>query len=342
MEITEIHKYMVCVECPTFNHRAYIEDAMNGFCMQQTNFPFVCVIVDDASTDGEQEVIKKYFDAHFDLSEAGETDDYVMTFGRHKTNENCYFAVLYLKYNHYSIKKDKVSYYARWQNNCKYIAFCEGDDYWIDSTKLQRQTDALKSHPECSCSGHGFITKYQHNNDEIDFTIYDENKESFMFSINDFGKKWVLKTLTCLYKKDVFDSYAGKKYKYAKDVTIQYHALKMGNGIYITQPMGVYNVQDGGVWSALSNKEREKGNYNTLKELYLQNDKDKTIKPILYGIVRPLMCYETNFKQKLSYLKECLILSNSFKQYIKDLFLFPYSIIFRHKYSDSKEEYLKK
>ena len=132
----------------TFNHHAYIEDAMNGFCMQQTNFPFVCIIVDDASTDGEPEVIKKYFDVHFDLSESGETDDYVMTFGRHKTNENCYFAVLYLKYNHYSIKKSKEPYYVRWQDNAKYIALCEGDDYWIAKDKLQKQVDFLEKNKE--------------------------------------------------------------------------------------------------------------------------------------------------------------------------------------------------
>ena len=140
--------FLVCTKCMTFNHHAYIEDAMNGFCMQETNFPFVCVIVDDASTDGEPEVIKKYFDTHFDLSESGETDDYTMTFGQHKTNKNCYFAVLYLKYNHYSIKKSKVPYYSRWQDNSKYIALCEGDDYWIAADKLQRQADFLEKNEE--------------------------------------------------------------------------------------------------------------------------------------------------------------------------------------------------
>lgn len=339
--MTSDYSYMVCTKCMTFNHHAYIEDAMNGFCMQETNFPFVCVIVDDASTDGEPEVIKKYFDLHFDQSESGETDDYTMTFGQHKTNRNCYFAVLYLKYNHYSIKKDKTPYYARWQDNCKYIALCEGDDYWIAKDKLQMQAEALENHPDCSCSGHGFITKYQHNDDEIDFTINDNYQDSFIFTINDFGKKWVLKTLTCLYRREVFELYSSKKYKYAKDVTIQYHALKMGDGIYITKPMGVYNVQDGGVWSANSNIGRAKGNYNTYKELYLQNDKDRTIKPILCVIIRNLMCCETNFKQKLSLLKECLTLSDCCKQFIKTLILFPYSIVCRHKYSDSKE-YMRK
>ena len=59
--------FLVCARCFTYNHAPYIEDAMNGFCMQQTHFPYVCVIVDDASTDGESEVIKNYLQTHFDL-----------------------------------------------------------------------------------------------------------------------------------------------------------------------------------------------------------------------------------------------------------------------------------
>ena len=65
----EDKKYLVRVSCMTYNHAPYIVDAMNGFCMQETDFPFVCTIMDDASTDGEQEVIKKYLTDHFDLND---------------------------------------------------------------------------------------------------------------------------------------------------------------------------------------------------------------------------------------------------------------------------------
>lgn len=328
----------------TFNHHAYIEDAMNGFCMQKTDFPYLCIVMDDSSTDGEQDVIKNYVAERFNLLSTEETDDYFFNLCQHKTNGNCFFAVFYLKYNHYSIgeKSKKVLYYSKWQDTCKYIALCEGDDYWIDERKLQMQVDALEKNPECTCSGHGFITKYQHNNDEIDFTIYEQDSVSFVFTIDAFRKKWVLKTLTCLYKKEVFQSYSDKHYKFAKDVTSQYHALKLGNGIYIAKPMGIYNVQDGGVWSALSERNRLKGDYNTLMELYLQNDKDKLIKPFLCGIIRGLMCSETNLKMKFKYLKEYITLTESFKQKIKSLVLFPYSLLFQQKYSKESKEYLHK
>ena len=65
-----IQRNMVCVSCLTYNHENYITNAMNGFAMQQTNFPFVCTIVDDASTDGEQKVIWICLHEHFNLHDS--------------------------------------------------------------------------------------------------------------------------------------------------------------------------------------------------------------------------------------------------------------------------------
>lgn len=150
MELTD---FLVCVRCFTFNQVSYIEDAMNGFCIQNTNIPYVCIIVDDASTDGEQEVIKSYLTQHFKQDDTGyvrkeETDDYIMSFAQHKTNSNCFFAVYFLKYNHYSIKKDKFSYFSEFHDSAKYVALCEGDDYWIKPWKLQTQVDFMETHPD--------------------------------------------------------------------------------------------------------------------------------------------------------------------------------------------------
>lgn len=144
----EYPKFKVCCRCFTFNQAKYITDAMNGFTMQQTSFPFVCTIVDDASTDGEQEVIRKYVEENFDFSEGSvayhkETDYAHITYAQHKTNKNCYFAILYLKENHYSQHKPKMGYLSEWRDMCEYEAICEGDDYWIDATKLEKQADFL-------------------------------------------------------------------------------------------------------------------------------------------------------------------------------------------------------
>ena len=160
--MTNTPKFHLLVSCMTYNQANYITDAMNGFVMQQTTFPFVCTIVDDASTDGEQMVIKNYIKGNFDLQDSTvayekDTDYGHVTFARHKTNENCYFAVIYLKENHYSQKKSKAPYLTEWMDT-KYIALCEGDDYWIDPLKLQKQVDYMESYPKCSCCAHNSLT----------------------------------------------------------------------------------------------------------------------------------------------------------------------------------------
>lgn len=144
-------EYLLCIRCTTYNQSLYIKDALNGFCIQQTQFPFYAVVFDDASTDGEQEVIKAYLDEHFEqCEETGfkqwETDDALYTFARHKENVNCHFLVVYLKRNLYkTVKKDELI--KKW---CvaKYIALCEGDDYWTDPLKLQKQVDFLEEHED--------------------------------------------------------------------------------------------------------------------------------------------------------------------------------------------------
>lgn len=142
--------YKVCVWCNTYNQASYIKDTMDGFCMQQTNFPFVCLIMDDASTDGEPEVIKQYLNDHFNTEWTKETDDYHLTLARHQENKNCYFAVYLLKYNHYSIKKRRLKYYREVTDEIDYVALCEGDDYWTDAHKLQKQADALDANPQAT------------------------------------------------------------------------------------------------------------------------------------------------------------------------------------------------
>lgn len=150
----EYPKFKVCCRCFTFNQAKYITDAMNGFTMQQTSFPFVSTIVDDASTDGEQEVIRKYVEDNFDFSEGSvayhkETDYAHITYAQHKANKNCYFAVLYLKENHYSQRKPKLGYLSEWRDMCEYEAICEGDDYWIAGDKLHKQVNFMNNHPDC-------------------------------------------------------------------------------------------------------------------------------------------------------------------------------------------------
>lgn len=143
----------VTVICMTYNQSAYILDALHGFASQDTNFPYICVVMDDASTDGEQAVINEYLnnECEFESGELIAAEDYSLCICRHKTNYNCTFAVYLLTKNLYRTgKKDPII--NQWRNQSTYIAPCEGDDYWIDPNKLQKQADFLDTYVE-----YGFI-----------------------------------------------------------------------------------------------------------------------------------------------------------------------------------------
>ena len=156
------YKYTVCTQCWTFNHAPYIVDAMNSFTMQETTFPVVTVIVDDCSTDGEQDIIRKYLDENFEEPFRMEETEYAhIICAHHKTNPNCQFVVLFLRFNHYSIKKPKPPYLTEWLDNAKYHAICEGDDYWTDSNKLQKQVDYMEQATDVTLCFHNAIAHWE-------------------------------------------------------------------------------------------------------------------------------------------------------------------------------------
>ncbi len=119
---------LVAILCITYNHEPYIRDALEGFVMQKTDFPFVAIVHDDASTDGTAAIIRAYAEKYPDIIKP-----------------------IYEAENQYS-KSDnlleKIMQDAIEATGAKYIAMCEGDDYWIDPFKLQKQVDFLETNPD--------------------------------------------------------------------------------------------------------------------------------------------------------------------------------------------------
>ena len=289
MNEQEKYDWMVYVSCMTFNHAPYIVDAMNGFTMQETNFPFICAIIDDVSTDGEQGVIKNYLKEHFALEDKSitrheETDDYVLTFARHKTNLNCYFAVLYLKYNHYSIKKSKVPYISQWREKAKYIAICEGDDYWIAPDKLQKQVDFMEKYPDISytCTRYNVVNVKTGDISLASNFYFDkfENKEKevYIFQRNaPFLEGWITKTLTCMYRNKYQDADFLRKFKYGRDVHLVYLMLSKGNGACFSFIGGTYRLNPSSTYGGKTRIEQVEQNYYVYEELY-QKTNDKVMR----------------------------------------------------------------
>jgi len=246
------HSYIhnkVTVWCNTYNQASYIKDTMDGFCMQQTSFPFVCLIMDDASSDGEPEVIKQYLNDHFDTEWTKETDDYHLTVARHQENKYCYFAVYLLKYNHYSIKKLRLKYYREVTDEIDYVALCEGDDYWTDAHKLQKQADALDANPQATLvytnfqtiDGEGnpisrpFIKDYpgrSHSGDNLPTLLRHGN---------------YIMVLTSMYRYKVWKSESFANCPIKMDFALTLSAALMGDFIWLPEQTGCYRILESGM-----------------------------------------------------------------------------------------------
>ena len=104
---------LVSVICTAYNHRPYIRDALEGFVMQKTNFKYEVLISDDASPDNTAEIIKEYEEKYPDLIKP-----------------------IYFKENQYSQGVKLLRDILAPKVKGKYIAVCEGDDYWTDETRI--------------------------------------------------------------------------------------------------------------------------------------------------------------------------------------------------------------
>ena len=311
MTIEETQNPLVFVDCKTFNHANYIEDAMKGFVMQQTEFPFVVSVMDDASTDGEPEVIKRFLEKEFDMDSAitHETDDRIRVAARHKTNENCIFLVLYLKYNHYSIQKPKWKYFWNWRKNAKYIALCEGDDYWIDPLKLQKQVDFLEGHEECQmCCTDAVIST---NNGEQSWKRYVTTCVVPTEDIVCGGGLW-LQTVTYMFRIQLTSDH---KYPvfcarcHVGDYPLIIWASLNGGVGYLPDVTSVYRYQSPGSWTEKIDQKRiEKRIVGWRSEI----DMLKGLDAWSNGK------YSDAFRRRIrEYLYDYIILSN--KGYIKNL-----------------------
>lgn len=127
---------MVSVVCAAYNHENYIRDALEGFVNQKTNFKFEVLINDDASTDGTADIIREYEKKYPEIIKP-----------------------IYQTENQYSKGIRLVRKFIFPMVQGKYVAYCEGDDYWCDENKLQMQVDYLENHPECSACAHNTLLK---------------------------------------------------------------------------------------------------------------------------------------------------------------------------------------
>lgn len=140
MESPSQDNIVVSICCITYNHEKYIRDAIEGFLMQETDFPIEIIIHDDASTDSTPDIIREYVDKYPNL-----------------------FVPIFQTENQYSQGKRIYGTFVLPRARGKYIALCEGDDYWTSPQKLQMQVDYMQAHSECALCFHAAQVVYEDN-----------------------------------------------------------------------------------------------------------------------------------------------------------------------------------
>lgn len=239
----------VLVRCITYNHEAYIEDALKGFVMQKTDFPFVVSIIDDASTDNNTSVIMDYLKRVCDADEVNpKIEEYGKVIDATPSNyPNCLLHVVLLNENHYG-KKSKQPYYIQFEEKAKYIAMCEGDDYWTDPLKLQKQVDFLESHPDFSMCCHGADVKNETSR-PVDCAC--ERMTTREYYPDDAFPTWQIPTASILYRREVVDAYILKNLDWfmAGDVVLILKCMHVGRVWGFAEHMSVYRMNQGGATS---------------------------------------------------------------------------------------------
>ena len=225
----------VSIICNAYNHEKYIRDALEGFVMQKTNFAFEVLIHDDASTDKTADIIREYEAKYPDLIKP-----------------------IYQAENQYSKGIGAPSIFQRPRVTGRYVAFCEGDDYWTDPLKLQKQYDAMEAHPEidmCACAA----TRINALTDQVMGTICPADRDT-VFRAEEviLGGGGFVASASLFYRTSLYQNEPEFRKFLKLDYTLQMQGSLRGGLLYLADYMSAYRVMSEGSWSERMRKDQEK------------------------------------------------------------------------------------
>ena len=252
---------LVTVCMITYAHEDYIEQAINSILEQKTSFDYELLIANDCSPDKTDIIVNHILKTH--------PEAYKIRYVKHDKN----------------IGMTPNFKYVLSQSKGKYTAICEGDDYWTDPLKLQKQVDYLEAHPEVVFS----FTRFRSLGGDVFFKDLNErfftSKEDLIFDFNMFTKGWYGGTLTLLFRTVALSMDKIKEYKYFRDIYLYTELLKVGTGRCLNFDSGVYRIHETGVHSSASKLERTLTAVKCYDELYSQNSSIPALKTKYYYYV---------------------------------------------------------
>ena len=220
---------LVTVCCLAYNHRPFIKSALEGFVNQKTSFKYQVIVHDDASTDGTQDIIKEYETQYPEIIQG-----------------------IYQSENQYSKGIPLLKTYIAPLIQGKYVATCEGDDYWIDEKKLQKQFEVMEANPNLSACVHNTVfwnlrtgKKETHYSDSFEGILPKE----LIFK----GGSSAFHTSSVFMRKEYISTPQELTVKFIGDYPRAVYLALVGDIYYLTETMSVYRQFTFGSWSTKNN-----------------------------------------------------------------------------------------
>ncbi|WP_299228831.1 glycosyltransferase [uncultured Psychroserpens sp.] len=234
----------ICVQ--TYNHEAYIAECLDGLLAQETTFSFEILLGEDASTDETRAICMTYAEKY---------PDKIKLFLHHRENNIKVHGNPTGRFNFL---------YNLYQSTGTYIAFCEGDDYWIDPLKLQKQIDFLEANQSCVVSWTNYKSFNGFDFVENQFNFEETNR---IINFDTIFSPYCTLTLTVVFKKSALMISAINNFEYFKDNTLYAMLLQNGDGIFMNFIAAVYREHQGGVYALKSNYFKNYSSYLNIREI---------------------------------------------------------------------------
>ncbi len=237
---------MVSICCITYNQHDYIAKAIESFLEQKTNFKYEIIIHDDASTDGTTDIIREYEKKYPNLIKP-----------------------IYQSENQYS-KGKKVTMIAMKKARGKYIAICEGDDYWIDENKLQLQVKYMEKHPKCSLTFHNAYTLDINTGEKYKMMKKTRRYYKYLgnYDMSDMAKLDFIPTASLMFRKqDIYKIPSFYERCIVGDLPLRLILTSFGYCHYIDRIMSMYVRGTGGSATDRFHRDRKLDVSNAIKYL---------------------------------------------------------------------------